>query len=291
MVNDSKLILNFTPTGMVPTKAQSPHVPIQVNEIIEQVHEATDMGITLVHLHAREENNGEPTWKKEIYARIITDIRKWCPELPICISLSGRNFNEFEKRSDSLELYPDMGSLTLSSLNFINQASVNTPDMIQKLANKMLEYGVHPELEVFDMGMIHYGLFLINKGILKPPFYWNIIAGNIAGMQTDLLELGLAVKQLPHGSHWAFGGIGKQQLAANMLAIASGGGVRIGLEDNLYFDMNRKLLATNTALIKRIHNLAEIAERPIMSPKEFGALGFYNKFKRRHEKVLHSWTE
>ena len=76
-----------------------------------------------------------------------------------------------------------------------------------------------------------------------------------------------------------------------MLAIASGGGVRVGLEDNLYFDSKRKVLATNTALIKRIHNLAEIAERPIMSPTEFGTLGFYNTKSRRYEKILHSWAE
>jgi 3-keto-5-aminohexanoate cleavage enzyme len=280
MTLQSKLILNFTPTGMVPTKTMTPHVPIQVHDIIEQVHEAAEIGITLVHLHAREEC-GEPTWKKEVYHKIMEGIRKLCPDLVLCISLSGRNFNEFDKRSDALELLPDMGSLTLSSLNFPQQASVNSPEMIQKLAAKMLDCGVHPELEVFDLGMIHYGHFLINKGLLKPPFYWNIISGNISGMQTDMLELGLAVKQLPADSLWAFGGIGKQQLAANMLAIASGGGVRIGLEDNIFYDNKRTISATNAALIRRIHTLAEIAERPIMTSAEFGALGFYNSKRLR----------
>jgi 3-keto-5-aminohexanoate cleavage enzyme len=174
-----------------------------------------------------------------------------------------------------------MGSLTLSSLNFSQQASVNSPEMIQKLAMKMQDYGVNPELEVFDMGMIHYGQFLMHKGFLKPPFYWNIIAGNVAGMQSNLLELGMAVNQLPEGSLWAFGGIGKQQLAANMLAIASNGGVRIGLEDNIYYDKERKILATNSDLVRRIHALAALAERPIMSPAEFGALGFYNSKRPR----------
>jgi 3-keto-5-aminohexanoate cleavage enzyme len=280
MILQSKLILNFTPTGMVPTKTMTQNVPIQINEIIEQVHEATEIGITLVHLHAREEC-GKPTWKKEIYGEIMDGIRHFCPDLVLCISLSGRNFNEFEKRSEALELLPDMGSLTLSSLNFSQQASVNAPEMIQKLAQKMLDFGVHPELEVFDLGMIHYGQFLINKGFLKPPFYWNIIAGNVAGMQTDLLELGLAVKQLPAESLWAFGGIGKQQLSANMLAIASGGGVRIGLEDNIFYDNSRKISATNADLIRRIHLLADISERPVMSPAEFGALGFYNSKRQR----------
>jgi 3-keto-5-aminohexanoate cleavage enzyme len=281
MIIQDKLIINFAPTGMVPTQTMTQHVPIDTNEIIEQVHEAAEIGITLVHLHAREPKTGKPTWRKEIYGQIMEGIRKYCPELPLCISLSGRNFNEFEKRSESLELYPDMGSLTLSSLNFSQQESVNSPEMIQKLAAKMLEFGVNPELEVFDLGMIHYGHFLIKKGFLKPPFYWNIIGGNVAGMQSDLIELGLAVKQLPHDSHWAFGGIGRQQLTANMLAIASGGGVRIGLEDNIYYDNDRKVLATNSALLRRIHILAAIAERPLMSPSEFGGLGFYNTKRKR----------
>jgi 3-keto-5-aminohexanoate cleavage enzyme len=280
MITQSKLIINFIPTGMIPTHDMTPHVPIQPNDIIEQVHEAVEIGITLVHLHARDAQ-GKPTWKKEIYGQIMDGIRRFCPDLVLCISLSGRDFNTFEKRSESLELYPDMGSLTLSSLNFSKQASVNSPEMIQKLANKMAEFGVHPELEVFDLGMIHYGQFLINKGFLKPPFYWNIIAGNIAGLQADLMELGMAVKQIPPDSLWAFGGIGKQQLAANMLAIAANGGVRVGLEDNIFYDNERKIKATNADLVRRIHVLANLMERPIMSAAEFGGLGFYNSKRPR----------
>jgi uncharacterized protein (DUF849 family) len=200
--------------------------------------------------------------------------------LVIGVSLSGRNFNEFEKRSAVLSLQPDMGSLTLSSLNFTQKASVNAPEMIQQLALAMKEQGVHPELEVFDVGMIHYGLYMIEKKILEPPFYWNIIAGNIAGIQTDLIELGMAIRLLPRDSWWALGGIGRQQLTANMIAMAMGGGVRIGLEDNLYFDVDRKILATNKDMVQRIHQIAAQIERPIMSAEAFGNAGFYNTNKR-----------
>ncbi len=273
----NKLIINFTPTGMLPTKAITPHVPVSVDEIVEQVHAASEIGITLVHLHARDEASGVPTYKKETYAQILAGIRKHCPELVLCVSLSGRNFNEFDLRSEAIELQPDMGSLTLSSLNFPRQASVNAPDMIQALAEKMNEYGVHPELEVFDLGMIHYADYLIKKNILQPPYYFNLILGNIAGLQADLAEIGLALKQLPTDSQWALGGIGRQQLVANTIAIATGGGVRVGLEDNLYFDEHKKNLARNNDLLRRIHSLADLFERPVMTPAEFGGLGFYNK--------------
>ncbi len=281
MKEPQPLIINFTPTGMVPTKAMTPHVPISVSEIVEQVHEACELGITLVHLHARSESTGRPTWEAAVYGRIFEGIRVHCPELVLCASLSGRDFNEFEKRSEVLSLYPDMGSLTLSSLNFPMQASVNAPDMIRQLAEAMLEKGVHPEMEAFDLGMLHYAHYLIQKGWIKAPYYVNIIAGNISGIQANLTELGMARHLLPHGAHWALGGIGRQQLAAAALAVASGGGVRVGLEDNIYRDAGRKHLATNIELIRRVHELAEMFERPVMRPAEFGALGFYNTQRKR----------
>lgn len=126
----NKLIIDFTPTGMIPTKKMTPHVPITVSEIIENVHEACEIGITKVHLHAREEISEEPTYKKEIYGRIIKGIRKYAPHLVLCTSLSGRNFSALEFRSKPLFLVgglkSDMASLTLSSLNFNNEASMNT---------------------------------------------------------------------------------------------------------------------------------------------------------------------
>ncbi|MCB0646247.1 MAG: 3-keto-5-aminohexanoate cleavage protein [Saprospiraceae bacterium] len=272
------LIINFTPTGMVPSKNMNPFVPIEVNEIIEEVHKANEIGITLVHLHARDAD-GAPTYKKSVYGPIIEGVRRHCPELVICISLSGRNFNEFEKRSEALELKPDMGSLTLSSMNFVQQASVNTPEMITKLAMKMKELGISPELEVFDLGMINYAKYLASKGLIQTPFYFNIIFGNIAGIQADLSSMGVAIQNLPENSYWSFGGLGKSQLTANSIAIASGGGVRVGLEDNLYYDKNRLKTATNIELLERVNRLAEMHERACMPPAQFGALGFYNKYR------------
>ena len=272
----NKLIINYTPTGMVPTKEMTPYVPVDINEIVDDVLKACESGITIAHLHAREKD-GTATYKKEIYGKIFEALHRFAPELVICLSLSGRNFNEFSLRSQPIELYPDMGSLTLSSLNFTNQASVNSPDMIKDLSIKMKQYGVNPELEVFDMGMINYAKYLISKSLIEGPYYFNIIVGNIAGMQASASEMGLSIDVLPPSSFWAFGGIGSSQLVANSIAISLGGGVRVGLEDNLYFDRKKTRLCTNMDLLKRVYQLAEIHEREIMGSKEFGELGFYNK--------------
>ena len=274
-----KLIVNFTPTGMIPSKEITAFVPVSVSEIIEEVHQAFELGITMVHLHARDEE-GVPTYKSDIYGNILEGLDRYCPELVTCLSLSGRNFNEFEKRSECLELFPDMGSLTLSSLNFYRQASVNSPDMIQKLAKKMNENGVKPELEIFDLGMINYAKYLTKKKILNAPHYFNIILGNIAGAQVDFSQIGSLINEIPNGSYWSLGGIGQAQLKANTLAIAMEGGVRVGLEDNIYFDSTKSKKATNIELITRIHHIAEIFGRNIMPSKEFGELGFYNRQKR-----------
>lgn len=263
-----ELIVNFTPTGMVPTKAMTPHVPIHENEIIEEVHQAYDVGITIAHLHARD-YCGQPTSDKNTYAKIVEGVRKHCPGLVVCLSLSGRRCNEFSKRSEPLDLRPDMGSLTLSSLNFARESSVNTPEMIVQLAEKMQKFGVKPELEVFDLGMINGARYLEKKGLIRPPYYFNIIFGNLFGMQANLSEMGTAVERLPPGSVWAFGGIGDAQLPATTAAIAMGGGVRIGLEDNIFFDLNRRELATNMNLLKRVHDTASMFYRRVLTPMEF----------------------
>ena len=109
-------IINFTPTGTQTTRDNS-LAPLLPNEIIEEVHSANEVGISIVHLHARDEET-KNTYKKEVYQKIIEGIKKHCPDLLICVSLTGRNFPELEKRTEVLQLYPDMGSLTMSSLNF-----------------------------------------------------------------------------------------------------------------------------------------------------------------------------
>jgi len=277
---NQRIIINYCPVGMVPTKDMTPFVPITPNEIIEQTHEAYEMGITIAHLHARDEN-AIGTYHKSIYRAIFEGVRKHCPDLVICGSSSGRNFNEFEKRSEVIELKPDMCSLTLSSLNFVRQASVNAPDMIIQLAEKMKAYGVVPELECFDLGMINFGHYLINKGIIKGPYYWNLLFGNIAGFQANFNQIGAALNEIPKDHHIVLGGLGQNQLLVNSAAIAMGYGVRVGIEDNIWWDFDRKRHCSNVELIQRIHSLMDLNQKELLTSSEFGALGFYNRLDRK----------
>jgi len=138
---------------MVPTLEQSAKVPLEPNEIIADVLQAAEQGITIAHLHARD-LMGRPTYKKDLYARIISGIREKHQSLILCVSCSGRTDAEIDRRSEVMELdddlKPDMATLTLSSMNFRDQASINSPDMIKKLANRIMDRAIVPELEIFE---------------------------------------------------------------------------------------------------------------------------------------------
>ncbi len=266
-----KLIINLTPTGMLPMKANTPHVPVTTDEIVQDVRRCASLGASVVHLHARDSEE-LPTSRKEVFAEIIDGIRETCPDLILCVTTSGRSSPDIKDRAEVLSLdgdrKPDMASLTLGSLNFPNQASVNSPEIIRGLLGKMHESEIKPELEVFDLGMINYANYLIRKGMLRPPHYFNLLVGNIATAQDDLLTLGQMIRELPEDSVWSLAGIGRCRNRITALSVAFGGHVRIGLEDDIYFDEERKILATNEMLVRRVVEVARAVGRDIATTSE-----------------------
>ena len=273
----SNKIINYVPTGTQTTRDNS-FAPLLPSEIIEDVHEAHEVGITLVHLHAREEDLSN-TYKKSIYREIIEGIKKHCEDISICVSLSGRYFNDFNKRTEVLELYPDMASLTLSSLNFLSSASINDLDTIIKILEKMQTFGVIPELECFDSGMINASKWLMDKGYLSGPLYYNVILGNVFNAQCNLSSISDIKSSLPKDSVVTLGGIGSNQLKSNIYGLLDFDGIRIGLEDNLY--LNGKIKATNIQLLRRIHNIMNTLDIELLTSKEFKENGYKNKINNR----------
>jgi uncharacterized protein (DUF849 family) len=265
-----ELMVNFCPTGMIPTKAMTPHVPITPDEVIEDACGALELGVAIVHLHAREAD-GSPTYRGEIYEKMILGIRRHFSDAVICVSCSGRNYPEFEQRSEVLELTgaarPDLASLTLTSLDFPTGTSQNAPDMVLALGEKMVARGIKPELECFDFGMISAANMLISKGLLgEPPYYFNLLLGSRYSVPATARHLSNMLEDLPSDSVWSAAGIGLFQLPMNTLAIAMGGHCRVGLEDNIYHGFNRSELATNLGLVARVKLLAESFGRRLASP-------------------------
>ena len=269
-----KKIINFTPTGTQTTRDNS-FAPLLPNEIIEEVHNANEVGISIVHLHARDEYTLNNTYKKEVYQKIIEGIKKHCPDLLICVSLTGRNFPEVEKRAEVLQLYPDMGSLTMSSLNFRHEVSINQPETILRLIEEMDKYGVQPEIECFDTGMLNYTNYLISKNKLKSPYHINVILGNIYNGQCDFPTLSVIKSNMPDNSYICLGGIGSQQLKTTTYGLLDFDGIRIGLEDNLYY--KDKDNATNIDLLNRAHRIMNELNMVLRTSKELRDLGYGNK--------------
>lgn len=152
-------------------------------------------------------------------------------------------------------------------MNFATSASVNDPKTITLLAKIMQERGIRPELEVFDTGMVNFAKILIDKGLITPPFYFNILLGNPSTAQATLLHLATIINDLPPQSIWSLAGIGRFQTRANALGVVLGDGVRVGLEDNLWLDEGRTQLATNAQLVQRVVNQAEALNRAIATPQ------------------------
>ena len=263
MVTD-ELIINLAPTGMVPTRADSPHVPLTPEEVAADVRRCADLGAAIVHLHPRDPD-GMPSQDPAVAASFIRAVRDEVPDIVICATTSGRLDPELAGRAAVLDLEgevrPEMASLTLGSLNFPKQASVNAPVTIQGLATRMRDRGIVPEWEVFDLGMLDYATYLRTKGLLGDPVYVNLLLGSLGTLQATPFNLALAVERLPAGATWAAAGIGRHQLAINRLAIAMGGHVRVGLEDNLWWDDDRTELATNPRLVERLVTIARAMGR------------------------------
>ncbi len=263
-----ELIINVCVTGMIPTKEMTEHVPVSPEEIAEDAVKCYDAGASIVHLHARGED-GKPTWKASIYESIIALIRRERPDMICCISTSGRNWPEFERRAEALfvtgEGKPDMASLTLGSLNFPTGPSINSIEMVSRLAQTMKEQGIKPELEVFDAGMVNLGKILESKGIITGKKYWNLLFGSINSIPADVNSINYLTSLLPENSVWAAAGIGQFQLPVNAASIVMGGNVRVGLEDNIFYDYEKKRLATNVELVRRLKRIADEIYRPVAS--------------------------
>ena len=263
----SKLIIKLAPTGMIPTKEDTPFVPTTPEEIAEDTYRAYRLGASVVHVHARDEL-GRPTHKREYFEPIFRQIRERCPDIIICATTSGRVTPQVEHRSEVLGLRTEMASLTMGSLNFRDYPSVNSMNTIEKLADEMGRMGILPELEIFEPGFINTSKYLLKRGVLKAPLHFNLLLGSLGSISADLRDLVYLVESLPPGSTWSATGIGRFQTRINVAAMLMGGHVRVGIEDSIYYNYPNKELATNEKLVKRIVRVAGDLGREIATPDE-----------------------
>lgn len=261
------LIINVCLTGTLFGKENNPHLPVTIDAMIKDALTVIDAGATMLHLHPREAD-GAPAWRPERLTPVLEAVRQTNPDVVLVVSTSGRCFPEFEKRAAVLELdgpaKPDMASLTLGSWGPV----VNVPEMIVRLAERMMERKIKPELEVFDPGMLANAFHGEEQGWLPPNNYVNLMLGFPGGAPGRVLNLAQLAREIPAGWTWAAAGGGKRQLTMNTAALSMEGHVRVGLEDNLFIDWESRTPATNLLLVERIVRLAGELGRPIAAPAE-----------------------
>jgi 3-keto-5-aminohexanoate cleavage enzyme len=262
-----KLIIQIAPTGVIPTKDMTPHVPVTPDEIAKDTNRAYLRGASMVHVHARDEQ-GLPTARKDVFEEIFQKIRQKCPDIIICATTSGRFHADPMERAEVLDLQPEMATLTVGSVNFFDHPSINTPETVAFLARRMYEQGVKPELEIFEPGFINTARYMVKKGIIHSPLHFNLLLGSLGSIPADLRDLMYLVESLPPGNTWSGAGIGRFQSQVNAAAILMGGHVRTGIEDAIWFDDEQTLLATNEALVDRIVRIARELGREIATPDE-----------------------
>ena len=270
-----RLVINAALTGVIPTKTMTPFVPVAPEEVITDAIACCDAGAAIVHIHARD-GEGRPSYEPDIFAKIIAGIRRERDQLIICVTTSGRRHGEFEERAAALDLAgdlkPDLASLTTGSLNFPDGPSTNSPEIVERLAERMKDRGIRPELEILELGMINTARVLIKKGLVDPPYYFNLLLGSIHTMPATVRNLCAAVDDLPRRSVWAATGLGDFQFKINAAALLMGGHVRVGVEDNIYYDAGRSKLSTNVEQVQRIRRIAEESGRQVASPDQTRAM-------------------
>ncbi len=261
-------IITVAITGSVPTKKDSPAVPITVAEQIESTHAAYDAGASLVHVHVRNDD-GTTTSDPEKFARFLEGIRKHCPDMIVQFSTGGRS-GMGKERGGMLHLRPEMASLTTGSVNFAKIIYENHPTLINDLAATMLANDVKPEVEIFDLAMLYNAAKLVADGLLKAPVHVQFVLGIPGALPADrqVLEFELAqLERVLPGATWTAAGIGRHQLTVNEWSLELGGHCRTGLEDNLKFDKDR-FASSNAELVKRVADLTVKRGRTVATPTE-----------------------
>lgn len=264
-----KLIITAALVGSLPTKSQTPFVPITPEEIALDAKACYEAGAAVVHVHARDTEE-KSTHDFAIFEEINSKIKAICPEVIVQISTGGRAGLGYESRSKALRLNPETASLTTGSVNFPTSVYENSPELVYKLAQDMYERNILPECEIFDTSMIEPAIELSKKGLLKAPIYFNFVMGMKNIQPATIGQLHLLLSMLPENSNWNISGVGKNQIWTTYMGIAMGGNVRVGLEDNIY--MYKGKLGSNAEFVARAVRLAKEFGREIATPDEARAI-------------------
>lgn len=283
---NNEVVLTCAVTGAGDTTGKSPHVPVTPKAIAEAAIEAAKAGAAIVHLHARDPETGQGSRDPKLFKEIVDRVRESSTEVVINLTAGmggdwisdaanpampgpGTDMIGPEARLAHIEeCRPDICSLDCGTLNFsdTDMIYISTPPTLRRMAALVQEWGVKPELEVFDLGHIRFAKAMIAEGLIDAPPMFQLCLGIPWGADWDVETMVAMKSQLPAGASWASFGIGRGQMPMAAAAVALGGNVRVGLEDNIYLD--RGVLATNGQLVSRAREIIERMGARLLTPNE-----------------------
>ena len=279
-----RVIITAAITGSRITRQTAPHIPITPEEIAQSAIECWEAGASIVHIHVRDPQTGLGTQELDLFRQVVEKLRK---ETDLILSLTtsgipGRNL-PIEERLDPLSLNPELASFDAGSINLGGSVFINTPEFLDSAAKIMKEKGVKPEIEIFDSGMIVTALRMLQEGKLDAPLHFQFVLGTPWGAPATPKSLLHLLEHIPPESTWSVIGIGKGHLPIAMMGLIMGGHIRVGMEDNIYYD-HGVLARNNAQFVRRIVRIArEYGREPASTSEAREILGlkelqFYNIF-------------
>ena len=270
----NKRIITVATTGAWPKKKDNPNVPMTPEEISEDVYTCWKAGAAMAHLHMRDDE-GNGTMDKEKFRKTVELLRANHPDCDIIINMTtsgAASFPNEECRYEHIvELHPEMASYDCGSMNWLNSGLfLNPPAFLEKLGGIMQDNHIKPEIEAFDPGMIANAAYYLKKGVLKAPLHFQFCMGcanGIPGSVKNLVFMKETMDQLCPGSTWSCFGVGHSAMEIMYAAIAMGGHIRVGMEDNVMYSKG-VLADCNAQFVERAVRVSREFGREIATPDE-----------------------
>ena len=282
---NNKVFISCAVTGSGDTAKKHPDLPKTPEQIAKSAIEAAKAGAAIAHIHVREED-GTPSRRLELYKEVVDRIRSSDTDVVLNLTTGmggdldiGENSplqfgpltdmaNVMERIANAEQFLPEICTLDCGTLNFGDGSviTINTPRDLRKAAKRLQEIKVKPEIEAFDLGNMWFGAQLYQEGLLSDPPMFQMCLGIPWGAEQTVETMVAMKSQLPAGASWASFGIGRGQMPMMAAAVALGGNVRVGLEDNIYLE--RGVLGTNAQLVTRAREIIERMGSRVATPQE-----------------------
>ena len=273
-----KTIITCSLTGtLTPLTAD---VPLTPKEIGDAAYEAWKLGAAMVHLHMRDDDN-IGTMDVNKFRETIYHIRSHedCDVIINCTSSGDPKVSDDSPEGNATRMYHmrtldgiEVGTYDAGTFNWLpNMVFMNSPKFLDELGRVYLERGIKPEVEIFDVGMLGVVDHFIKNGSMKPPVHYQLCLGVKGGMDATVENLVYLVNHLPEGSTWSTFGVGKGQMKIMYAALALGGHIRVGMEDNIVYDIDEngnKIPATNRMHILRAVDAVKRFGNDVATPSE-----------------------